>query len=440
VLHRRGIRRPKVGEDELEARAVPHSLVRGTLPERIIYKYLVEMFHMIPGVDFDFQSCVASNHKVLTADLRWVDAGSLVAGDELLSFTEDGDPMRKWTKGTVTFNKVEDMEAYKVKLSDGREIITTPNHPWLVHYSPDRRDWGRNTGYSWVETQNLRIGGYVPVFVDVWDADDSREAGWVAGFFDGEGAVVHGKTQTGGHSLSVTIGQNKSIMLDRFNEYAEQLGYEFTNYDYTDNRYHRSYDNGYRKVVNCRLAGGRAECLRFLGSVCPAKLKYLNLEKLGKLTKIRQVQIVSVEPIGNVPIARLEVDKHTYIAEGFGMHNSLQGGRIDLGGIVADFLFPQLRIVINPMGPTHEEFMRMRKDDEQTLVLAEMGYTQYLIWEWEVYDEARLDDWMNRNIRLHQGGDWSPEHDTETTWLNDWNPSLTGVLFRQSQMQEYING
>ena len=408
VIHRRGISRPQLGGDPREARAIPHDLLRGTLPERIIYKALVEEYDLVSGSDFIFQSCVEKTHKVLTADLRWVEVGTLQVGDELLSFTEHGEPRRKWTKGKVTANSIESLPSYKVKLSNGKEIITTPNHPWLVHYSIEKHDWGKATGYSWVETQNLKIGGYIPIFMDEWETDDSYEAGWVSGFFDGEGAVIHGKTQTGGHSLSLTVSQNKSLMLNRFNEYVEQLGFEFTNYDYSG-MYNRSYDMGKREVVHCRLAGGRAECFRFLGSIRPCKLTYLKIDKLGKLTKIRQVRIISVEPCGNRDIARLEVDKHTYIIEGFGMHNSLQGGRIDTGGIVADFLFPYMMMVINPLGPTHFglgethfDSMQMLKDDEQIMALEEMGYTVHMVSEKIIYDQDAFNNWMRR-IFIGQG-------------------------------------
>jgi hypothetical protein len=56
VTHRRGIFRPKVGQDPLEARAVPKELVKGTLPERIVYRYCVEKLGFIQGVDMDFQT------------------------------------------------------------------------------------------------------------------------------------------------------------------------------------------------------------------------------------------------------------------------------------------------------------------------------------------------------------------------------------------------
>lgn len=64
VLHRRGFRRrPTVGENPLEARAVPKEVWNGTLPERIIYAYLVEKLHLQPEVDFIAQSALEGGRQ-----------------------------------------------------------------------------------------------------------------------------------------------------------------------------------------------------------------------------------------------------------------------------------------------------------------------------------------------------------------------------------------
>src|SRR5512146_313230 len=55
MWHRRGFYRRKVGADQLEARAVSKELVHGTLPERIVYQWLVNA-NYVPGADFSFQS------------------------------------------------------------------------------------------------------------------------------------------------------------------------------------------------------------------------------------------------------------------------------------------------------------------------------------------------------------------------------------------------
>ena len=80
----------------------------------------------------------------------------------------------------------------------------------------------------------------------------------------------------------------------------------------------------------------------------------------------------------------------------FDQQTSLQGGRMELGGIVADFIFYNLMIVIQVQGPTHLEYFRTIKDAEQAGALNELGYTVYYIWEDDIYDETRLENWLRR--------------------------------------------
>ena len=80
----------------------------------------------------------------------------------------------------------------------------------------------------------------------------------------------------------------------------------------------------------------------------------------------------------------------------FLFQSSLEGGRLEMGGLVADFLFPQLRIVINPLGPQHYQFRNMAKDEEQVAILKEMGYDAYLIDEEITYDEYKLEEFLRR--------------------------------------------
>lgn len=67
-----------------------------------------------------------------------------------------------------------------------------------------------------------------------------------------------------------------------------------------------------------------------------------------------------------------------------------------MGGLVVDFLFPYLRLVINPLGPQHYQFRNMKKDEEQVQILAEMGYQCYLIDQEITYDEYKLEEFLRR--------------------------------------------
>ena len=81
----------------------------------------------------------------------------------------------------------------------------------------------------------------------------------------------------------------------------------------------------------------------------------------------------------------------------FTFQSSQAGGRIELGGLVADFLFPIMKIVIQVQGPTHNIFIRIKKDSEQQDLLADMGYRVFEIEDEIIYNEYRYEAWL-RNL------------------------------------------
>lgn len=84
----------------------------------------------------------------------------------------------------------------------------------------------------------------------------------------------------------------------------------------------------------------------------------------------------------------------------FDFQSSLLGGRLSLGGIVADFIFPYKRIVVQVQGPTHSTFIRKAKDSEQRELLEQMGYTSLEIPQETVFNRMALDRWIRQNIDI----------------------------------------
>ena len=94
----------------------------------------------------------------------------------------------------------------------------------------------------------------------------------------------------------------------------------------------------------------------------------------------------------------------------FDFQSSQQGGRLELGGLVADFILPYLKIVVRVQGPTHTEWLRMRKDEEQRMILEEMGFLVLDAEDTLIYDEYRFEEWLRRNFLLGGRGGSSPAH------------------------------
>ena len=85
----------------------------------------------------------------------------------------------------------------------------------------------------------------------------------------------------------------------------------------------------------------------------------------------------------------------------FDFQSSLLGGRLQLGGIVADFLFPLWRLIVRIQGPTHTTRVQFLKDQQQTQLLVDMGWTVYDLPDEIVYDMMALETWMRRHIDRH---------------------------------------
>lgn len=108
---------------------------------------------------------------------------------------------------------------------------------------------------------------------------------------------------------------------------------------------------------------------------------------------------------------RALTDAHLTPNADFTFQSSLAGGRIELGGMVADFLFERPPLVVRIQGQywhgqfdretgnlIHGDLHQGRRDDEQGQILNDMGYAVLDLWEEETYDPFILKAWMDRWI------------------------------------------
>lgn len=339
-LVRRGLR-PKILDLAAQVTAetvVPPGLV-ATIPEWLVYQWLQKH-----GVRFDFQSslmggrielggavadfvlpelgmiwrvqgCPGADERVLTADLRWVRAGDLQMGDRLASFVQVDDQQNhlwRWATGIVTANSVDEgVSSRRVHFENGQSVVCTPTHPWLAR----RR---KVAGLAWRETDKLQRPWLVPQFLPTWVEETSYSAGWLAGFFDGEGNLAQ-SSKRGEHATwhQIRAGQVYGQTFDYLCQTLKSVGVPYSVYD--TSRGHRL---GWQPAGIVHLLGGVAGITSFLGRFRPQRLlSKFRWEEAGSLRGKVNLRIVAVEPCV-APIARLSVSTGTYILQGFGAHNT----------------------------------------------------------------------------------------------------------------------
>lgn len=298
------------------------------------------------GTRFDEQNCNAEcqycltpDALILTQDLKWVKLGDIKEGDKLFSFEEDSNihHPRVYKVGTVTHIHREIQDVYEVELENGDRIKTTANHKWLVR--------NRGTGMRWMETQDLwcngkRLNGRgksgphwgevsttVCKIINVVEQDNSYESGWIAGMLDADGHVcqqnINNPDGTVRYGFRVGIAQSEKYP-DICHD-VKRLLQKFTGNNKTCRQTMDKPTNGAVRK-NCELwqfliTGTNIEKLQFLMRVRPHKIAKVDVEKLGQLKSQYDTKVKSVRYVGKQEIVVMETDTHTFVANGYAMHN-----------------------------------------------------------------------------------------------------------------------
>ncbi|MFE5009413.1 TROVE domain-containing protein [Streptomyces sp. NPDC056696] len=256
------------------------------------------------------ERCVTTNTLVLKRDLSWVRAGDLNVGDELVGFDEQ---VRSSVKGkaskmrvaTVTATRRVMLPTVKVKTDKGESSVSV-DHQFVI--SRDRKR-------AWRRAGDLKPGDKLIFFGEPWRQDHSRDAGWMAGFLDGEGSVTQKCVQ-----VSQVVGET----CEYAKEVLKRLGFEFSVQQYQA--------QGNRQLKETlKILGGRYESMRLLGTVGGVRLSRDRLWLDGDLvSKGRWVEpgsawatVESVDDLGLQENVTMGTSTKTFISDGFLSHNSL---------------------------------------------------------------------------------------------------------------------
>ena len=306
------------------------------------------MVRNLAGIEWSAQFCVSADMRVLTADLRWIPAGEVRAGDHLAGFDESipVSGRRHWRRSVVERAEVITRPCYDVVFADGSRACATADHLWLA-CGPS------GSGYAtagWYRTDALvsRQGGARAVVkpIGLWSEDTSWEAGYLAAAFDGEGHFIHGVKgdgvgHGGGQQVGIVFSQRDNEMYAEVVRCLKVLGFTFREETRPD----------VRQVIIAR----RHEVLRFLGSIRPRRmLAQFKFEWLCQFNALERVRVKEVRYVGERPVAVLTTSTGTYIAEGLAAHNCADPAKVDLlrqnAKRLYDLVAPQVKQELDPNG------------------------------------------------------------------------------------------
>ena len=259
--------------------------------------------------------CVAPETLVLMRDLTWKQAGNLQEGEDLLAFDEENPGQarpglkapkgyRKWRASKVVAAPRVQLPCYRLTFDDGTVVVASEDHCWLAGSHRPGHHGGR--GWHWVKTKNMAAGrsqrSWVLKLLPVVHQEMSRDAGWLAGIFDGEGDV----------GANLGISQNHGLVLNQAMAGLRERGFDLSS-DTT------------KKCVRLKVLGGLREKFRLLMTLRPERLirNFLGrIETKSLFARDHQaVGLVSKEYIGVQEVVALATTTKTFVAEGLASHN-----------------------------------------------------------------------------------------------------------------------
>jgi hypothetical protein len=269
------------------------------------------------GVDMA-QDCLAPEMRVLTADLLWVPVGDLKVGDELLAFDEEP-PVRNGQPEAAQFRKyrrsrVESLSRLmrpckRLTMGDGTTLVASIGHKWLAQTSNVRK-WVRTDALQPWTTSKVHTSRIVKL-MEPWKPAMSRDAGYLAAAFDGEGCISQGeRTNCNSSHMSLGYSQKQNAMSAAVETMLADKGYGF-------------YRGGDYDCFKYNISGGRPQMLRFLGEMRPPRLlANFNPDRVGSLNCKDNVPLGDADYIGEQEVVGITTSTQTLIVEGFASHNS----------------------------------------------------------------------------------------------------------------------
>lgn len=269
--------------------------------------------------------CTIGSSRILMGDWSHKPISEVRTGDEVVGWElRDG-------KRYLRKSKVLNCGAYPAQpvntytLENGRSVTCTAEHKWWrgahgggPEYAPlglpegkrkDRPPKGKKLNGALVALRQL---------VEPASLDMGRDAGWLAGFFDGEGSMQlnKGKNRASG-SISISQTMANPDLIEETRAVLKRLGFAWSEQWLSAEGRDRM--NNDRCMFN--ILGGWRERYRFLTQISPAKRQKLS-ESLFAWMTTDKIKLESIDDAGLQNVYWLETETGNYVVEGFCSSNS----------------------------------------------------------------------------------------------------------------------
>lgn len=267
--------------------------------------------------------CLDPDTKVLTADLEWIRIGDVQPGRELVAVDEEtsslapgsgGGRGRKMRTSTVEAVVQAREPSYKVTLDDGRQIITSGKHRWLVRKSATQWKWRSIDGVAADKRDAIKVGDKFRSVTSPWGAATFDDA-WFGGMIDGEGSMDQSPSRSG---IRLAVSQRAGAVLDKMESHCRKRGWG--HYIVSDDGPRKTkYGRQAVHAVNISNIGSMFEVM---GRCRPVRFVSRRWWEGKSMPDSGERVVVSIEPLGVRDVVDIQTSTGTFLAEGLVSHNS----------------------------------------------------------------------------------------------------------------------
>lgn len=385
-------------------------------------------------------ACNPTEAPVLMADLSMKPIGDVRIGDEIIGFDKRqaaegrSHGRHKLTPAWVLEVHKRRAPVVKITLEHGDVIRCTPDHKW---YTKDR---GSSREMYLPATLRSRLARICPAELPTLeDEEDLREAGWLAGFFDGEGTVSVCKQNGFASSNSIHIfqGAGRNLPLcEKLERVLTKFGFDWV---YTEDERKPNKDApcyGYR-TYTIRQGDGIGVVQKFLHLIKPEKWRDRLIEGTYRSNFIKhREKVLSIEPDGEEEVFALTTTTGNYVVWGLASSNSAgqleqrpepKGGGIikrDWWNLWSTEAFPPMSYVLASLDTAYTEktendpsamtiwgVFRHNSQTQPTRRQERGGFADQVIDPRTVYDAATYAEEIARVMLMGAWREWLELHD-----------------------------
>jgi predicted phage terminase large subunit-like protein len=359
--------------------------------------------------------CNSGEAPVLMADLSMKPIAEVKKGDKIVGFEIGNREKRARLKGAEVLSiSVSHRPIVRITLDSGEVIRCTDDHKW----------WTGRNDKSHRPYAPAQIGSTLsrvcpPRLPVIAEEDDVRLAGWLSGFFDGEGSVsLSSRRLVESNALiSFTQGDGKNAPLcDKLELALNRFGFNWSFWK-KPNRSKKGENHSLRAYWLKMAKEGRESRIalyqRFLHIVKPTKWRDRIIEAAttGRLYT-KGERVISIKPDGQETVYGLETTTGNYVVWGLASSNSGQYQQMPAprGGSILKNEFWQLWR--DPVYPTFEYIVASL----DTAMTAKDENDASALTVWGVFrEDAIMTDvgtnalWMPRDGQALRGVEGNPK-------------------------------